>query len=270
MSRPSSVSTTHLPIAPTIPPALHQLANPAPALIDAQLPGYLLPPVLHLLRQSSTHVVRKRRAQEEELRSEGLLPPRTQIEDEETVIEEELAKRIERIGLMAGGLIAEKLTLARPPLASHLDIIKFVCKELFLYVYSKQIDNLRTNHRGVYVLQSHSFPPLAGLSSYRGAAADMETAKTHLLFPQALLQGALTRLGMHSVVTAESSGLPQCTFQIRTTKATATTPSVAGTPNPSAGLTARGHPGAVSTDGPASVAMSTGGSASTGLGIGGN
>jgi hypothetical protein len=40
-----------------------------------------------------------------------------------------------------------RLTLARAPLASHLDIIKFICKDLFLYVYSKQIDNLRTNHR---------------------------------------------------------------------------------------------------------------------------
>lgn len=26
-------------------------------------------------------------------------------------------------------------------------MIKFVCKDLFLYVYGKQIDNLRTNHR---------------------------------------------------------------------------------------------------------------------------
>lgn len=26
-------------------------------------------------------------------------------------------------------------------------MIKFVCKDLFLFVYAKQIDNLRTNHR---------------------------------------------------------------------------------------------------------------------------
>ncbi|WVQ74959.1 hypothetical protein IAR50_004567 [Cryptococcus sp. DSM 104548] len=267
MSRPSSVAASHPPIAPTIPPALHLLANPPPTLLDAHLPNYLLPPALDLLRQSSAYVVRKRRAQEEELRSEGLLPPRPGRGDvdEDAMVEEELGKRIERIGLMVGGLIAEKLTLARPPLASHLDIIKFICKELFLYVYSRQIDNLRTNHRGVYVLQSHAFPPLAGLSSYRGAAADMEIAKTHLLFPQALVQGALTRLGMSSIVTAESSGLPQCTFQIRMIKSThPTTPSVAGTPNPSTGLTARGH----SAAGAGSVAMSAGGSASTGLGIG--
>lgn len=103
-----------------------------------------------------------------------------------------------------------RLTAARAPIASHLDIIKFICKDLFLHVYGKQIDNLRTNHRGVFVLQSHAFPPLAGLSSFRGAAADLEAARVHLVFPQALIQGALARLGMVATVTAESAQLPQC------------------------------------------------------------
>lgn len=113
-----------------------------------------------------------------------------------------------------------RLTLARPPLASHLDIIKFICKDLFLFVYSKQVDNLRTNHRGVFVLQSHVFPPLVALSS-RGPA-DLDAAKRvnltmemgltckHLVFPQALIQGALARLGMNATVVLESTGLPQC------------------------------------------------------------
>lgn len=47
-------------------------------------------------------------------------------------------------------LIRARLILARPPLASHLEMIKFICKDLFLYVYGKQIDNLRTNHRVSY------------------------------------------------------------------------------------------------------------------------
>lgn len=51
------------------------------------------------------------------------------------------------MGSVRSALTLCRLTLARPPLASHLDIIKFICKDLFLYVYSKQIDNLRTNHR---------------------------------------------------------------------------------------------------------------------------
>lgn len=166
-ARPSSTSTNHHAIAPTVPSAVHTMAAPTPSMIDSQLPNYLLPYVLDLLKSSSAHVVERRRKEEEELRAEGLLPAldkgkaRATAEDEERrLIEEETAKRVERIGLMVGGFVAEKcvdidvwpeaddrLTLARPPLANHLDIIKFICKDLFLFVYSKQIDNLRTNHR---------------------------------------------------------------------------------------------------------------------------
>jgi hypothetical protein len=78
--------------------------------------------------------------------------------------------------------------------------------------------------QGVYVLQSHAFPPLTSISSPLGPAHDMEAAKSvrhqrttrlalimqHLIYPQALIQGALTRLGLPALVTAESSGLPQC------------------------------------------------------------
>ncbi|WRT68365.1 uncharacterized protein IL334_005341 [Kwoniella shivajii] len=242
MSARPSTSSSHLPLPPSIPPALHFLANPAPVLIDSGLPNYLLPNVLNLLRDSSAHVIRKKKAQEDELREEGLIPPLEKGKgkgkeenegNEERLIQDELNRKMEKIGLMVGGYIAEKLTLARPPLASQLDIIKFICKDLFLYVYSRQIDNLRTNHRGIFVLQSHTFPPLIPLSSCKGSSHDIEIAKNHLLFPQALIQGALVRLGMQAIVTAESSGLPQCTFQIRTIKAAvSTTPSTAGTPNP--------------------------------------
>lgn len=165
MSRPSSTST-HLQVNPTVPPAIHSLANPTPAMLDAHLPNYLLPNVLSLLRESTSHVLAKQAAREQALREEGLLPGKGKgkatKEEEDLVLENELFRRVERIGLMVGGYIAEKwvptysripsvltvrLTLARAPLASHLDIIKFICKDVFLFVYSKQIDNLRTNHR---------------------------------------------------------------------------------------------------------------------------
>ncbi|OXG32060.1 transporter particle component [Cryptococcus neoformans Bt15] len=271
MSRPSSTST-HVAVAPTVPQVLHILANPPPTLIDAQLPGYLLPPTFNLLRESSAHVIRKKKEEEDELRNEGLLPPLSEkdAKDESRLIEEELSKRIGRIGLMVGGFIAEKLTLARPPISAHLDIIKFICKDLFLYVYSKQIDNLRTNHRGVYVLQSNAFPPLVPLSSYKGSAADMDAANTHLIFSQALIQGALHRLGMNAVVSAESSSLPQCTFQIRTLKPSniPSTP-MSGMPNPQQ---TRQAPASVSAGeygqpAPGSPVMNVTGSSTTGLGI---
>lgn len=40
-----------------------------------------------------------------------------------------------------------RLSLSKPPLPTHLDVIKFVCKDLFLHLYARGIDNLRTNHR---------------------------------------------------------------------------------------------------------------------------
>lgn len=114
MSRPSSTSTPHHTTAPTVPPLIHSLASPLPTLIDAHLPSYLLPHVLTMLRDSSRHVVQRKIAQEEALREEGLLPARNKgkgkmtREEEELVVETEALKRVERMGLMVGGFIAEK------------------------------------------------------------------------------------------------------------------------------------------------------------------
>ncbi|KAL1406422.1 hypothetical protein Q8F55_008121 [Vanrija albida] len=244
MSRPPSSSTTpHAPIAPIAPPAVHALAAPVPALVDAALPAYLVPAALKALTDSASYAVHRRLEAEREAEgsAEGAFATEAAAAAKGKgksaaadavpgIVEEAVATRMERIGFMVGGFIAEKLTAARAPIASHLDIIKFICKDLFLHVYGKQIDNLRTNHRGVFVLQSHAFPPLGALSSFRGAAADLEAARVHLVFPQALIQGALARLGMVATVTAESAQLPQCTFQIRTVK------SGGSHPPPSAGI----------------------------------
>ena len=111
-NRPSSSSTTHTqPVAPTIPSAIHALAAPPPVLIDDHIPNYLTPCVLEALRQSSSYVVNKRRKAEEDLRKEGFLPndghPNGEPRAEE-MIEAEMAERMERIGAMVGGYIAEK------------------------------------------------------------------------------------------------------------------------------------------------------------------
>lgn len=114
-ARPSTSSATlGAHVAPTVPPAIHALANPPPALIDAQLPAYLLPEVLGLLRESTTHVLRKKRKEEDELREDGLLPPPQDRgkgkgkASEEDEVRAEVEKKVERMGLMVGGYVAEK------------------------------------------------------------------------------------------------------------------------------------------------------------------
>jgi hypothetical protein len=60
---------------------------------------------------------------------------------------------LEHIGFNAGYRLIEKLTREYPKFKDELDLMKFICKDFWTCVFKKQIDNLRTNHQGVYVLQ---------------------------------------------------------------------------------------------------------------------
>ena len=61
---------------------------------------------------------------------------------------------------------AHSTTLTTTP--DPLETIKFICKDIWIALYDKQIDNLRTNHRGVYVLLDNTFPPLMRISPVAG------------------------------------------------------------------------------------------------------
>ncbi|XP_017729868.1 PREDICTED: trafficking protein particle complex subunit 6A isoform X2 [Rhinopithecus bieti] len=75
----------------------------------------------------------------------------------------------------------------------------------------KQMDSLRTNHQGTYVLQDNSFPLLLPMAS---GLQYLEEAPKFLAFTCGLLRGALCTLGIESVVTASVAALPICKFQV--------------------------------------------------------
>lgn len=86
-------------------------------------------------------------------------------------------------------------------------------------MWEKQVDNLRTNHRGVYVLQDNVFKPLLRLSIPGGPDAAKELAlatRIQLALPSGMIRGALARLGVTSTVVAETNQVPQCTFHVKT------------------------------------------------------
>merc|ERR1712056_100737 len=64
---------------------------------------------------------------------------------------------LELLGYNAGYRIIERLTREHPKFKDELDLMKFICKDFWTSVFRKQIDNLRTNHQGVYVLQDKNF-----------------------------------------------------------------------------------------------------------------
>lgn len=58
-----------------------------------------------------------------------------------------------------------RLTKDWPRFKDELETLKFICTDFWTSVYKKQIDNLRTNHQGVYVLQDNAFRFLNKISA---------------------------------------------------------------------------------------------------------
>ncbi|XP_019418166.1 PREDICTED: trafficking protein particle complex subunit 6B-like [Lupinus angustifolius] len=141
------------------------------------------------------------------------------------------ARRIEAIGYQVGHQLSERYTMDRLRFNDHLDAIKFICKDFWSELFKKQIDNLKTNHRGTFVLQDNKFLWLARMSIDPSSADNVNSAEDnsspsaeniaaeamsmHLYFPCGIIRGALSNLGIPCAVSADISNLPACSFVIR-------------------------------------------------------
>lgn len=124
--------------------------------------------------------------------------------------------KLEALGYRVGMAIAERATRDRPRFVdNNLDIVKFICKDFWISVFRKQVDNLKTNHRGVYVLTDNNFRWFSRMSADGPPSETSKLAFQHVAFPCGLIRGALANLGVQSVVIAEVPNIPQCTFQIK-------------------------------------------------------
>ncbi|KAK0629858.1 trafficking protein particle complex subunit 6B [Bombardia bombarda] len=123
--------------------------------------------------------------------------------------------RLESLGYRVGQGLVERFARDRPRFNDTLDVIKFICKDLWTLVFRKQVDNLKTNHRGVYVLTDNAFRPFSRMSAEAGGQAVLR-AQPFLWFPCGIVRGALAAMGINASVQAESTELPGAVFQIKT------------------------------------------------------
>ncbi|EHK17725.1 uncharacterized protein TRIVIDRAFT_210447 [Trichoderma virens Gv29-8] len=123
--------------------------------------------------------------------------------------------RLEAQGYRVGQGLVERFSRDRPRFNDTLDVIKFLCKDLWSLVFGKNIDNLKTNHRGVYVLTDNAFRPFSRMSTETGSQAVLR-AQPFLWFPCGIIRGALAALGISATVQAEVNELPAAIFQIKT------------------------------------------------------
>lgn len=126
--------------------------------------------------------------------------------------------RLDTQGARVGQMLAERCTRDMPRFQDNLERMKFICKDLWTVLYQKQVDNLKTNHRGTFVLTDNMFTPLrrASLERGRDPMTMMTQAQSFHFYHSGIVRGALEALGMKTTVQAESTELPGVTFQIRT------------------------------------------------------
>ncbi|XP_007458603.1 PREDICTED: trafficking protein particle complex subunit 6A isoform X2 [Lipotes vexillifer] len=118
---------------------------------------------------------------------------------------------LEGMGFRVGQALGERLPRETLAFREELDVLKFLCKDVWAAVFQKQMDSLRTNHQGTYVLQDHSFPLLIRMAS---GLQYLEEVPKFLAFTCGLLRGTLSTLGIKSLVTASVAALPACKFQV--------------------------------------------------------
>ncbi|PFH47197.1 hypothetical protein AMATHDRAFT_152747 [Amanita thiersii Skay4041] len=235
---PEAIVTTTITMS-----SLATLAEPPLRYIDGAAMDYFLIEMVNTLRESSAIATARAKKIEKQMVDAGLLPhapqPAPQAPLKETARdsttslgsksasgkqyavdedEEALRVRLEAIGVHVGANFAERLCRDKPLFTETLDAIKFICKDVWVACWEKQVDNLRTNHRGVYVLQDNSFKPISRLSSWEGRETAIKRAKIYAAMPTGIIRGALARLGYQCTVTAEVTSLPQCTFQVKLPK----------------------------------------------------
>lgn len=66
---------------------------------------------------------------------------------ETEVFKDSVYFRLDKLGFRVGLGLSERFSKDRPRFTDHLDVIKFLCKDIWTIVFKKQIDNLKTNHR---------------------------------------------------------------------------------------------------------------------------
>lgn len=152
----------------------------------------------------------------------GDLPGTTAIFDSASILHsDDVTLRTESFGYNLGLRLTEVLMYKAAGSATKvvdiLDIMKFVCRDVWKCLYGKQMDNLRTNHRGTFVLIDSDYRLIRRLNSSRGGPDSVDKAKCYLWFPCGVIRGILASFGIDATIQADVSSFPSVTFSIHTT-----------------------------------------------------
>lgn len=121
--------------------------------------------------------------------------------------------KLEEVGYMTGFRYVERLTADM--LRFHdeeLDVMKFICREFWSSIFHKQIDNLRTNRSGQYVLHENRFRFITRISNGKQY---IELMPKYLAFTCGLIRGALADFDIKATVSGDVTKPPSCIFNVQ-------------------------------------------------------
>ncbi|CCE61962.1 hypothetical protein TPHA_0B02900 [Tetrapisispora phaffii CBS 4417] len=126
---------------------------------------------------------------------------------------EGVIKRLQSIGFNIGSKLTELLVFKNNPNIRFKDaevllIMKFICRDVWKQIYGKQIDNLKTNHRGTFYLFDYDYRPIRNfvvdgdISDPSLLEKETSLAQPFLEIPIGIITGVLSSLGFKSEVVA--------------------------------------------------------------------
>jgi hypothetical protein len=124
-----------------------------------------------------------------------------------------LPDKLEQIGYLTGYRYVERLTADMLRFQDEeLDVMKFICREFWSSIFHKQIDNLRTNRTGQYVLLENKFRYITRISNSKQY---LELMPKYLIFTCGLIRGALADFGIEATVSGDVGVPPACVFNVQ-------------------------------------------------------
>lgn len=117
--------------------------------------------------------------------------------------------RIRNMGFQIGCNLTELLVFSNNPSLNFRDmdllaIMKFICRDVWKQLFEKQIDNLKTNHRGTFYLLDHEYLPIQEFHIDSDDKASLDILEQMVLpfleIPIGIIRGVLDSFGYEEEV----------------------------------------------------------------------
>ena len=134
-----------------------------------------------------------------------------------TFPDSEQSNKLRAMGIRVGQVLQERLNIDAPRTQDEVDIVRFVCRDVWTNLFLKQIDKLKTDNKGAYYLIDNEFCLLKQVTESMQYVRELPL---FLEFTCGLVQGTFVQFGLSVIVTPEVTHPPTCMFkvQVQTTK----------------------------------------------------